>query len=162
VSLKAGAPRAFRSALRAPLNARETRSTLPAGRVSGAGYASGLHFVCLDRVSRAYRLGAPGLCPPDVLPARGRASGGWGRQRIPAPPSTQLTGWGRCNFVGYGQLCPCPTPGPSSRHGSSASHALRPVTACLLACQTHADWLWPDRISGSSCPRFARLSEFID
>lgn len=45
VSRKAGAPHPFHGPLRAPWKARETRSTLVAGRAAGSGRASGLHFV---------------------------------------------------------------------------------------------------------------------
>jgi hypothetical protein len=64
VPLKSGAPHAFHGSLRAPFHARETRSTGPAGRGSGSGRAYGRRFARLDQVSRAWRRGAPGRCPP--------------------------------------------------------------------------------------------------
>lgn len=60
---KNGAPHAFRYALRAPLHARETRSTACAGRAAGVGFAFGLLCVRLDRVSRACGPGRRGYAP---------------------------------------------------------------------------------------------------
>lgn len=63
VSQEGRAPHAFRSALRAPLHARETRSPVCAGRAAGFGFAFGLHCARLDRVSRASGPGRRGVAP---------------------------------------------------------------------------------------------------
>lgn len=86
VSLKARAPRAFRSPLRALLHARET--LLP--RSLDAPRASAPHSVLLCATQQGFprlRLGAPGLCPPAGCRSVGGPLVGWGRQRQPAPPA---------------------------------------------------------------------------
>ena len=66
-------------------------------------------FARLNRVSRACGLGA-GALPPGRLPTRGRVSGGWGRQRQPAPPKPSIDPAGAgCDCRGGGQRCPGPT-----------------------------------------------------
>ena len=87
---KSGAPLAFRVALRAALNARETRSTVAAGRVAGVGL-SALGSTGFPAPT-ARGAGAP---PPGNLPTRGRVSDGSGHQRLPAPPTPPSTALGR-------------------------------------------------------------------
>ncbi len=89
MSRKAGAPYAFRSPLRAPLQARETRSTVCAGRTAGFGSACGLLTFDLTGFPAPAARGA-GALPPGWLPVRGRTSGGWGHQRHPAPPKPRI------------------------------------------------------------------------
>lgn len=108
VPQKTWAPRAFRRPLRARLHARVTRSTVCAGRAAGQG----LLYARLDQVTRAYGLGA-GASPPGTLPARGRASDGWGHQRLPAPPCPISTSLGR-----------------GATPGAIGSVALAPPAAC--------------------------------
>lgn len=109
VSLKARAPRAFRSALRAPLHARET--LLP--RSLDAPRASASHSVLLCATQQGFpRLPAwaPGRCPPAGCRRVGAslAAGAASASRLPpSPPSTLL---GQCAIAGGGgQRCPSPT-----------------------------------------------------
>lgn len=124
VPQKTWAPRAFRRPLRARLHARVTRSTRNAGRVAGCG----LHFVRLDQVTRACGLGR-GASPPGTLPARGRASDGWGHQRLPAPPALHRPRWGKVRFQGLRAALPFAPPSACGQGGSSLSPSGRQATA---------------------------------
>lgn len=139
MSRKTGAPHAFRSALRAPLHARETRSTLVAGRAAVSGRAFGRCFARLDQVSRACRLGAPELRPP----LRHRRPGG----RLPlgdglrpaggclaAPPAFRRSAWGGRTSRGQGSSALTPRHALRPCRGSPASPGCHPATTRLPAC----------------------------
>ena len=121
MSLKARAPRAFRSPLRALLHARETYLTGPAGRGAGCGLGLGLGFACDSTRFPARAAWAPGRCPPDVLPARGRASDGLDRQRPPAPPALHQPAWAGAIPVAAGRNALAPRHDLLSCRGAPAS-----------------------------------------
>lgn len=136
------APRAFRSALRAQLHARVTRSTVCAGRAAGQG----LLYAQLDQVTRAYG-GAPGLRPPAFCRHVGVPLIGLGDQRLPAPPCPISTSLGR-----------------GATPGAIGSFAFAPPAACGLGWLPFIARLQPGdcapkarRFSGTDCCQTVRV-----
>jgi len=133
VSSKARAPRAFRSALRAPLHARETLlpHALDAPRASASPSILLRRF---NRVSRACGLGRRGYAPrlaagpwADLWSARAASA-----NRLPPPSIDRARA--RCDSGGCGQMCPCPTPGRWL--GVAPCIARLPPSDCApMACQ---------------------------
>ena len=72
----------------------------------------------LHQVSRAYRLGAPGLCPPEFCRCVGAtlAVGTASEYRLP-PPLINRAG-ARCDSRGCGQIPLCPTPSLSDQRAT--------------------------------------------
>ena len=104
------APHAFRGPLRAPLHARETRSTVCAERTAGLGLACGLPPFRLDRISRA--------C-------------GSGRRGVAAPAGAG------CGAGGCGLCCPCPMPLPTVASRRPFVARSPPNDCALGACRIH-------------------------
>ena len=95
--------------LRASLQARETLLPRVAGRAAGFGFAFGL--ASLD----ATGFPAPAARGAGAMPPR-LAAGPWadlwsaGAASANRPPQAlHRPAWGRCDFGGCGQYCPCPT-----------------------------------------------------
>ena len=139
VSQTTGAPHAFRSALRAPLHARETRSTGPAGRGSGSGRAYGRCFARLDQVSRACGLGRRGYAPHCVTAGLGAGCHSAtvcdlpaADLRLPPPFSGPLRADALPGAAGSSALVPRHALRPC--RGSPTSPGYRPTTARLPAC----------------------------
>lgn len=136
---KQGAPHAFHGSLRAPFHARETRSTLVAGRAAGSGRAFGRCFARLDQVSRACGLGRRGYAPHCVTSTLGGASTSAtvcdlpGRDlRLPPPSGGPLGADAPPGAAGSSALAPRHVLRP--RRGSPESLGCRPATTRLPAC----------------------------
>lgn len=154
VPQKCRAPHTFRSSLRAPLHARETRSTVCAGRTAGCG----LLYVRLDRVSRAYGLGRRGVAPRLAADAWARlwSAGAASANRL--PPSPPSTGIGPVRFRGQRAAMPLPHVRPAADVAPLRCSA---VAQRLRACGLLSSWrgLSPDRTSGriTKCDATASL-----
>lgn len=134
-----GAPHAFHGSLRAPFHARETRSTLVAGRAAGSGRASGRCFARLDQVSRACGLGRRGYAPHCVTAGLGAGCHSAtvcdlpaADLRLPPPFSGPLWADALPGATGSGALAPRHVLRPC--RGSPASLGCRPATTRLPAC----------------------------
>ena len=129
-----GAPHAFHGSLRAPFHARETRSTLVAGRAAGSGRASGRCFARLDQVSRACGLGRRGYAPHCVTAGLGAGCHSAtvcdlpaAALRLPPPSGGPLGADAPPGAAGSSALAPRHVLRP--RRGSPASFGCRPATA---------------------------------